>query len=198
MWEETGDCSGRKGAARLRVRLRSQEMPLLVWSPLSRAPQPPPPHIESRGRLGQETLPTAAARPPKVRGLLCQCRAGGGGCRCADRRMSRGRGSSILSAEPSQASTWTPGRGLALDLPSRDHSWARETNSFLLAARSHMPARPGSRLVPRSQHGSPYLYFQIVSYPATSHTFNPAAPTLGETPSQQCWGFQVTQRHADI
>lgn len=54
-------------------------MPLLVWSPLSRAPQPPPPHIESRGRLGQETLPTAAARPPKVRGLLCQCRAGGGG-----------------------------------------------------------------------------------------------------------------------
>ena len=179
MWEETGDCSGRKGAARLRVRLRSQEMPLLVWSPLSRAPQPPPPHIESRGRLGQETLPTAAARPPKVRGLLCQC-------------------SSILSAKPSQASTWTPGRGLVLDLPSRDHSWARETNSFLLAARSHMPARPGSRLVPRSQHGSPYLYFQIVSYPATSHTFNPAAPTLGETPSQQCWGFQVTQRHADI
>ena len=78
MWEETGDCLGKKGAARLRVRLRSQEMPLLVWSPLSRAPRPPPSHIEPRGRLGQETPPTAAARPPKVRGLLCQRRAGEG------------------------------------------------------------------------------------------------------------------------
>lgn len=56
---------------------------------------------------------------------------------CMDRWMSRGgRELCPERTEPSQAWTWTLGRGLALDLPSSDHRWARETNSFLLAARS--------------------------------------------------------------
>lgn len=56
---------------------------------------------------------------------------------CMDRWTSRGeRQLCPESTEPSQAWTWTLGRGLALDLPSSDHRRARETNSFLLAARS--------------------------------------------------------------
>lgn len=68
VWEETEIVQGGRGAARLRVRLRSQEMPLVGGSPEPGSSwEPPPPHVESRGWLGQVTLPTAAARPPKVR-----------------------------------------------------------------------------------------------------------------------------------
>lgn len=121
---------------------------------------------------------------------------------CMDRWMSRG-GSSVLSALGNQAWTWTLGRGLALDLPSSDHRWAKETNSFpsgcTKPAGHHMPTLPAPALAwPQISAWISLPYFQIRLLTPNVTYSQPCGTHVEETPSEQCWGFQVTQRCADI
>ena len=83
------------------------------------------------------TRPTAAARFPSVGAAVPVRGAGGGGTDARTDGLVRGeRQFSPESSASSQAWRWTPGRGLALDLPSSEQRRARETNSFLPAAQS--------------------------------------------------------------